>query len=126
MPVIGFLNPSSANGWESRLRAFRQGLDRQGRERAVEYRWAENQFDRLPALAAELVRRQVAVIVTTGSPAATLATKAATTTIPIVFQVGDDPVKLGLVAPSPWPGGNLTGCQILRGRIGGKAPGTPA
>src|SRR5215813_5892133 len=94
VPEIGFLNPSSADGWESRLRAFRQGLKEtgfiEGENVAVEYRWAENQFDRLPALAAELVRRQVAVIVTTGSPAAALAAKAATTTIPLVFGVPED------------------------------------
>ena len=86
---------------------------------AIEYRWAENQIDRLPELAADLVRRQVAVIVAAAPPAA-VAAKAATTTIPIVFGVGEDPVKLGLVASLDRPGGNLTGINFLSRELGGK------
>jgi putative ABC transport system substrate-binding protein len=112
MPVIGFLDPTSPDMYADRLRAFRQGLKDTGyveRENvAIEHRWAENQIDRLPELATELVRRQVAVITTGGGPTAPLAAKAATTTIPIVFAVGEDPVRLGLVVswcPQPlvWP-----------------------
>jgi putative ABC transport system substrate-binding protein len=117
MPVIGFLDTRSPETMmEGRLRAFRQGLKDTGyveRENvAIEYRWAENQVDRLPALAAELVRK-VAVFVTAGGPVAALAAKAATTTIPIVFIVAEDPVRLGLVASLARPGGNLTGINIF-------------
>src|SRR5262249_44694215 len=102
IPVIGFLEPTSPDAFADRLRAFRPGLRDtgyvEGDTIAIEYRWAEGQFDRLPSLAAELVRRQVAAIVTSGGPAVALPTKAATTTIPIIFVVAEDPVRLGLVA----------------------------
>src|SRR5262245_9328258 len=110
MPVVGFLSAVSPDGFTERLRAFRQGLKENGYvERdnvAVAYRWAENQIDRLPVLAADLVRQQVAVIVTAGGNVSPVAAKAATSTIPIVFAVSVDPVGLGLVASLARPGGN--------------------
>ena len=117
MPLVGFLNPTSPDPNVDLLRAFRQGLKETGyvesENVAIEYRWAENQIDRLLSLAAELVRKQVAVIATTGATVAASAAKAVTTTIPIVFLTGADPVESGLVASLARPGGNLTGINLL-------------
>jgi putative tryptophan/tyrosine transport system substrate-binding protein len=125
MPVIGFLDSRSPDALLDRLRGFRQGLQDtgyvEGENVAIEYRWAE-QFDRLPDLAAELVRRRVAVIATPASPAA-IAAKAATTTIPIVFAIGNDPIALGLVASLARPGGNLTGINFLNNELAAKQLG---
>jgi putative ABC transport system substrate-binding protein len=124
MPVVGLLDPRSPDTLTDRLRGFRQGLNDAGfvvgQNVAMEYRWAENQMDRLPDLAADLVRRQVSVIVTPGGLASTLAAKAATTTIPIVFVVADDPVRLGLVASLARPDGNLTGINFFSGELTAK------
>jgi putative ABC transport system substrate-binding protein len=117
MPVIGFLDPRSFDAIADQMRGFRQGLKDtdyiEGENVAFDYRFAENQIDRLPRLAAELVHRQVAVIVTTGGPAPAFAAKAASAILPIVFIAGEDPVRLGLVASIGRPGGNLTGVNIL-------------
>jgi putative ABC transport system substrate-binding protein len=117
VPVIGWLSPTSPDNYGDRLRAFRQGLKDtgyvEGENVTVEYRWAENQLDRLPELAAELVRRRVGAIAAPGGVAPAFAAKAATATIPIVFMVGDDPVKLGLVTNLARPGGNLTGINFF-------------
>jgi putative ABC transport system substrate-binding protein len=123
MPVIGFLSPTSPDANVDRLRGFRQGLREQsyveGENAAVEYRWAENQIDRLPELAAELVRRQVSVLAALGDPAA-FAAKAATATIPTLFLVAGDPVRLGLVASIPRPGGHITGINIVNAELAAK------
>src|ERR1700682_287773 len=122
VPVVGFLNSRASGENNGILVAFRRGLKEagyvEGQNVTVEYRWADNQYDRLPALAADLVGRQVAVIVSNGPPIRTA--KAATSTIPIVFAVGFDPLTFGLVTSLSRPGGNLTGVSILDVEIGPK------
>src|SRR5215831_2846200 len=127
MPVIGFLNPYSPDGQSERLRGFRQALAEigfvEGVSLAIDYRWAEGRFDRLPELAAELARRQVAVIAATGSLLSALAAKTATATIPVVFVVAEDPVRAGLVTSLARPGGNLTGVNFLTAELVAKRLG---
>jgi putative tryptophan/tyrosine transport system substrate-binding protein len=127
MPVIGFLHSASPEPYAPQVSAFRQSLKEagyvEGQNVATEYRWAENQIARLPTLAAELVQRQVSVIVAGGSPIAALAAKAATTKIPIVFMNAADPVGVGLVASFNRPGGNVTGVTLLGGELVGKRLG---
>jgi ABC-type uncharacterized transport system substrate-binding protein len=124
MPVIGYLGGASPELFASRLRAFHQGLSEngyvEGRNLTIEYRWAEGHYDRIPALIADLVRRQVAVIAAPGSTPAAVAAKAATSSIPIVFVTATDPVAAGLIASLSRPGGNLTGVAALALELGPK------
>jgi putative ABC transport system substrate-binding protein len=124
MPVVGYLGIESPTQFAGRLNAFREGLSSagydEGRNVHIEYRWANSKSDRLPALAAELVRNHVNVVVAPGSMLAALAAKAATTTIPIVFETGVDPVAAGLVASLNRPGGNITGITSLNVTVGPK------
>jgi putative ABC transport system substrate-binding protein len=124
LPVIGYLGAQSPGLFSVRVRAFHQGLSDtgyvEGRNVAIEYRWAEGQYDRLPAMAADLVRRQVAVIAAPGGIPGALAAKAATTKIPIVFETGANPVEAGLVSSLSHPGGNVTGVTSLNVAVGAK------
>jgi len=121
LPVIGFLGAGALDNYVLYLAAFRKGLGEigfvEGQNVAIEYRWAEGQYERMAQLAADLVRRRVAVIAVPGSPPGARAAKAATSTIPIVFSVGDDPVRSGLVASISRPGGNATGINFLTGEV---------
>ena len=127
LPVIGFLHSTSAGPNVGTVSAFREGLKQagyvDGQNIAIEFRWADGHYDRLPALAMDLVRQRVAVIAALGGQASALAAKAATSTIPIVFDTGEDPVKIGLVASFSKPGGNVTGINILTNEIEAKRLG---
>ena len=127
MPVVGFLSSRSPGESASVVAAFRQGLKEtgsiEGQNVAIEFRWAEGQYDRLPALATELVGRQVAVIAAAGDAVSALAAKGAATTIPIVFVIGGDPVRFGLVASINRPGGNITGVSLISSVLGAKRLG---
>ena len=124
MPVVGFLGTGSPRSDAYRVAAVRQGLMEsgyvEGQNVAFEYRWAEDQYGRLPALAAELVQREVAVIVAIGGTTSAMAAKSATTTIPIVFEIGSDPVTSGLVKSLNRPGGNVTGVASWIGTLAAK------
>jgi len=127
MPVIGFMSSASAAPWADNVASFRDGLKAigfvEGQNVAIEFRWADGQYDRLPMIATELVRREVAVIVATGGPAAVLPAMAATPTIPIVFNTGSDPIKLGFVSSLNRPGGNATGVYFFIGAMEAKRLG---
>jgi len=127
LPVVGYVNGGSADGSASFAVAFRKGLGEtgyvDGQNATIEYHWLDSQYDRLPALMADLVRRRVAVIATPGSTVASIAAKAATATIPIVFSAGEDPVKLGLVASLARPGGNATGVNFFTQEVVAKRLG---
>jgi putative ABC transport system substrate-binding protein len=127
MPVVGILEAGAAETNPNTAAAFRKGLNEtgyiDGQTVAIEYYWAEGQYDQLPKLAAELVRRRAAAIITPLSTAATLAAKAVTTTIPIVFSIGSDPVEIGLVASLSRPGGNITGVVTMNSGLGAKRLG---
>jgi putative ABC transport system substrate-binding protein len=124
MPVVGFIDSRSPDALTDRLRGFRQGLRDagyvEGENLTIAYRWAENQLDRLPILAAELVRRPVSVIAATGGTSVVLAAKAASSKIPVVFLAAEDPVRLGLIASLARPGGNLTGINFFNTELVGK------
>jgi putative ABC transport system substrate-binding protein len=127
MPVIGYVSMRSAESDVPMVAAFRHGLNEtgyiEGKNVAIEFRWGGGKYDRLPALVEDLVRRQVAIIVTSGGEPAALAAKTATAKIPIVFNVGEDPVRFGLVASLNRPGGNMTGVTSLLGVLGAKQLG---
>jgi putative ABC transport system substrate-binding protein len=127
MPVVGLLHGASQEKFAANVAAFKQGLSQtgfiDGKNVTIEYRWANGQYDQLPALAADLVRRQVAVIATPGNAPAALAAKAATTTIPIVFGVGENPVTMGLVTSLAQPGGNATGFNFFANETDAKRLG---
>ena len=127
LPVVGFLGTTTANDFTDRVAAFREGLKEvgyvEGQNVVIEYRWPEGHYDRLPTLASDLVRRQVAVIAAVGGEPSALAAKAATTTIPIVFSIGGDPIRVGLVSNLNRPGGNITGVNFFQSDIGAKRLG---